>query len=69
MNLSCFIWAVADYGSGKYKPHEHGQVILPVTVPRLIDGVLEPTNQAALKELAMRESPMVVLTMIEGLSA
>jgi type I restriction-modification system DNA methylase subunit len=32
MNLSSFIWSVADLLRGKYKPHEYGRVILPFTV-------------------------------------
>jgi type I restriction-modification system DNA methylase subunit len=27
MNLSSFIWSVADLLRGKYKPHDYGQVI------------------------------------------
>ena len=55
MNLSSFIWSVADLLRGKYKPHEYGQVILPFTVLHRIDGVLEPTKQAVLKEAAKRD--------------
>ena len=55
MNLSSFIWAVADLLRGKYKPHEYGQVILPFTVLRRMDCVLEPTKKAVLKEAAKRE--------------
>ncbi|WP_084080053.1 type I restriction-modification system subunit M N-terminal domain-containing protein [Edaphobacter aggregans] len=29
MNLSSFLWSVADVLRGKYKPHEYGKVILP----------------------------------------
>jgi type I restriction-modification system DNA methylase subunit len=55
MNLSSFIWAVADLLRGKYKPHEYGQVILPFTVLRRMDCVLEPTKKVVLKEAAKRE--------------
>jgi type I restriction enzyme M protein len=57
MNLSSFIWSVADLLRGKYKPHEYGQVILPFTVLRRMDCVLEPTKQAVLKEAAKRGAP------------
>jgi type I restriction enzyme M protein len=57
MNLSSFIWSVADLLRGKYKPHEYGRVILPFTVLRRMDCVLEPTKQAVLKEARKRESP------------
>jgi type I restriction enzyme M protein len=50
MNLSSFLWSVADLLRGKYKPHEYGKVILPFTVLRRMDCVLEPTKQAVLKE-------------------
>jgi type I restriction enzyme M protein len=51
MNLSSFIWSVADLLRGKYKPHEYGKVILPFTVLRRMDCVLEPTKNALLAEL------------------
>src|SRR5580704_14675879 len=50
MNLSSFIWSVADLLRGKYKPHEYGKVILPFTVLRRMDCVLETTKQAVLAE-------------------
>ena len=55
MNQSSFIWSVADLLRGKYRPHEYGRVILPFTVLRRMDCVLEPTKQAVLKEAAKRE--------------
>ena len=39
-----FIWSVADLLRGDYKAHEYGQVILPLTVLRRLDCVLEPTK-------------------------
>ena len=56
MSLSAFIWSVADLLRGKYKPHEYGKVILPFTVLRRMDCVLEGTKKAVLKEAASRES-------------
>ncbi|HYD52117.1 MAG TPA: class I SAM-dependent DNA methyltransferase [Gemmatimonadaceae bacterium] len=53
-NLSAFIWSVADLLRGDYKPHEYGKVILPFTVLRRLDCVLEPTKPAVLEELAKR---------------
>jgi len=43
-----FIWSVADLLRGDYKPHEYGQVILPLTVLRRLDCVLEPTKTAVI---------------------
>lgn len=43
-----FIWGIADLLRGDYKQSEYGRVILPLTVLRRLDCVLEPTKQAVL---------------------
>ena len=48
-NLSAFIWSVADLLRGDYKQSEYGKVILPFTVLRRLDCVLEPTKDAVLR--------------------
>ena len=40
-NLSSFLWSVADLLRGDYKPSDYGKVILPFTVLRRLDCVLE----------------------------
>lgn len=55
-NLSSFIWSVADLLRGDYKQSEYGKVILPFTVLRRLDCVLDPTKEAVLKELEKREA-------------
>ena len=50
--LSAFIWSVADLLRGDYKQSDYGKVILPFTVLRRLDCVLEPTKAAVLAELA-----------------
>lgn len=54
-NLSSFIWSVADLLRGDYKQSEYGKVILPFTVLRRLDCVLEPTKAAVLAEKVKRE--------------
>ena len=54
-NLSAFIWSVADLLRGDYKQSEYGKVILPFTVLRRLDCVLEPTKAAVLEERSSRE--------------
>lgn len=49
-SLSAFIWSVADILRGDYKQADYGKVILPFTVLRRLDCVLEPTKQAVLEE-------------------
>jgi type I restriction enzyme M protein len=68
MNLSsnisekaALIWAIADKLTGVYKPHEYGEVILPMTVIRRFDSIISDTKAAVLdkfknvKVLPMRD--------------
>ena len=68
MNLStsinekaALIWAIADKLTGVYKPHEYGEVILPLTVIRRFDCIITDTKEAVLekydevKNLPMRD--------------
>jgi len=55
-NLSSFIWQVADLLRGDYKQSEYGKVILPFTILRRLDCILEPTKAAVLKEKIKRKA-------------
>jgi len=55
-NLSSFIWSVADLLRGDFKQSEYGRVILPFTVLRRLDCVLEPTKAAVLAEKTKRDA-------------
>ena len=48
--LSSFIWSVADLLRGDYKQSDYGKVILPFTILRRLDCVLEATKPAVLAE-------------------
>ncbi len=69
-NHAAFIWSVADLLRGDYKQSEYGKVVLPLTVIRRLDCVLEPTKQAVLerhKQLAGRiENVDPVLQAVAG---
>ena len=54
-NLSSFIWSVADLLRGSYKQSDYGKVILPFTVLRRLDCVLESTKEAVLTEYAEKQ--------------
>jgi type I restriction enzyme M protein len=54
-NLSALLWSVADLLRGDYKQSEYGRVILPFTVLRRLDCVLESTKAAVLAEKEKRE--------------
>ncbi|GAO35317.1 restriction endonuclease subunit M [Sulfuricella sp. T08] len=53
--LSSFIWSVADLLRGDYKQSEYGKVILPFTVLRRLDCVLESTKVAVLAEYTKQQ--------------
>jgi type I restriction enzyme M protein len=48
-NHAAFIWSVADLLRGDYKQSEYGKVILPLTVLRCLDCVLQPTKATVLE--------------------
>ncbi len=52
--LSSFIWSVADLLRGDFKQADYGKVILPFTVLRRLDCVLEPTKDAVLADFATK---------------
>ena len=62
-----FIWSIADLLRGDYKQSEYGKVILPLTVLRRLDCVLEPTKKAVLEYLPQTKgfSPDAVETVLK----
>ena len=48
--LSNFIWSVADLLRGPYRPPQYERVMLPMTILRRFDCVLEPTKQAVIEK-------------------
>lgn len=55
-SLSAFIWSVADLLRGDYRQSEYGRVILPFTVLRRLDCVLEATKPAVLAEYQTKQA-------------
>jgi type I restriction enzyme M protein len=45
-----FIWSVADLLRGPYRPNQYKDVMLPMTVLRRLDCVLEPTREKVLEK-------------------
>ena len=59
--LANFIWSVADLLRGDYKQADYGKVILPFTLLRRLDCVLESTKQDVLEEHKKRKAEGVSL--------
>lgn len=55
-STAAFIWSVADLLRGDYKQSDYGKVILPFTLLRRLECVLEPTRDAVLAEYEARKS-------------
>ena len=46
--IAAFIWSVADLLRGDFKQSQYGRVILPFTLLRRLECVLEPTKDQVL---------------------
>ena len=56
---AALIWAIADKLTGVYKPHEYGEVVLPLTVIRRFDCILADTKDAVLERYeAVKNLPL-----------
>jgi type I restriction enzyme M protein len=50
-NQAAFIWSLADLLRGDFKQSQYGRIILPFTLLRRLEGVLENKKEAVLAEL------------------
>ena len=55
-NNGAFIWSIANLLRGVYKQADYGKVILPFTVLRRLDALLEPTKDAVLDTFEKRKN-------------
>ena len=49
-NLAAYIWTLADLLRGDFKQSQYGRIILPFTLLRRLEGVLEESKEAVLAE-------------------
>lgn len=54
-SIAAFIWSVADLLRGDYKQSDYGKIILPFTLLRRLDCVLDSTKPAVLEEYNKRK--------------
>jgi type I restriction enzyme M protein len=50
-NLAAFCWSIADLLRGDFKQSQYGRIILPFTLLRRLEGVLEDTKEQVLAEV------------------
>lgn len=58
-NLAAYIWSLADLLRGDFKQSQYGRIILPFTLLRRLECVLESSKQAVLTELVKVEQMML----------
>lgn len=63
--ISSFIWGTADLLRSSFKQHEYGDIVLPFTVMRRLDAVLEPTKKAVLEAAAKKMPDALRDTMLK----
>ncbi|WP_175985565.1 type I restriction-modification system subunit M [Microbacterium tenebrionis] len=51
-SLGTFVWQIADQLRGPFKPHQYGDVILPMTILRRLDGIMTAHREAIAEVLA-----------------
>jgi type I restriction enzyme M protein len=50
-NLAAYIWSLADLLRGDFKQSQYGRIILPFTLLRRLEGVLEDSKEAVLAQV------------------
>jgi type I restriction enzyme M protein len=50
-NLAAYIWTLADLLRGDFKQSQYGRIILPFTLLRRLECVLETSKDDVLKQL------------------
>lgn len=63
--LGNFVWGIADALRGPYKPHQYGDVILPMTILRRLDAILAPTRDEVAKLVAANPVPEIAAARIK----
>lgn len=54
-NLAAYIWSLADLLRGDFKQSQYGRIILPFTLLRRLECVLESSKKAVLKQIPVVE--------------
>lgn len=49
-NLAAYCWSIADLLRGDFRQSQYGRIILPFTLLRRLEGVLEETKETVLAE-------------------
>ncbi|MGO2050457.1 MAG: type I restriction-modification system subunit M [Microbacterium sp.] len=55
-SLGTFVWSIADQLRGPFKPHQYGDVILPMTILRRLDGIMSAHREEIAEVLASTDN-------------
>ncbi len=59
-SLGNFVWSIADQLRGVYKPHQYGSVILPMTILRRLDCLLDDSRDQVRALAAANPNPNIL---------
>lgn len=63
--LGNFVWGIADQLRGVYKPHQYGNVILPMTILRRLDCLMDPSRDQMRDLAAKHDNPNMLATLVK----
>lgn len=65
-STASFIWSVADLLRGDFKQSQYGRIVLPFTLLRRLECVLEPTRETVLQEYEkLKDTGLVMDQLLE----
>ena len=63
-SLGNFVWGIADQLRGVYKPHQYGNVILPMTILRRLDCLMAPSRDKMRALADKHDNPNVLASLV-----
>lgn len=64
-NLANFVWSIADQLRGVYKPSNYGDVVLPFTILRRLDALMDGHRDQMRSLAAKHENPELLARMVK----
>lgn len=63
-NLGNFVWGIADQLRGVYKPHQYGNIILPMTILRRLDALMADSRDKMRALSEKHDNPNMLASLV-----
>ena len=63
-SLGNFVWGIADQLRGVYKPHQYGNIILPMTILRRLDALMAESRDEMRALAAKHDNPNILASKV-----